>query len=125
MNAWDEALGLQVRAAAEGFDWHHVDALWAKLAEEIDELRQALHESPQRQQDELGDILFTVVNIARHLRLDPDAALRGSSARFARRFAYVMADPHALPSDAAARLQVMEARWAEAKHHERDAGDRP
>lgn len=123
MNAWDEALALQRRAAAEGFDWQQVDALWAKLTEEIDELRAALRESPARQQDELGDILFMLVNIARHLQLDPDAALRGSCARFGRRFAYVMAEPESLPSETQARLMAMEARWAAAKQLERGAGD--
>ena len=69
-----EALRLQRDAAALGFDWRQLDELWGKLAEEIAELRQATREGPARIEDELGDVLFMAVNLARHLGVDADAA---------------------------------------------------
>ena len=114
--AFADAQRLQATAAAAGFDWTQIDQLWAKLAEEIEELREAVGQSPERRLDELGDLLFMVVNLARHLGVDPAAALDAANAKFARRYAHVVAEPDALPPPGAAdRLDAMEARWAEAK----------
>ena len=77
------ALKVQRRAAAEGFDWDSVEGAYPKVAEELQELR----DDPSEQ--ELGDLLFAVVNVARHLDLDPEAALRGATARFRDRFMVV------------------------------------
>ncbi len=74
------ALKVQRRAAAEGFDWESVEGAYSKVAEELTELRT----DPSEQ--ELGDLLFAVVNVARHLGLDPEAALRGATAKFRDRF---------------------------------------
>ena len=105
----------QQEAAEQGFDWPDQAPLWDKLAEEIVELKADAHD-PERAAEELGDVLFMVLNIARHLQLDPARALEGAAARFAERFAYVMAEPAALPPLAHPdRLTVMEARWQEAK----------
>ena len=79
---------LQRRAAAVGFDWPDVEGVFAKLDEEIAELRQALdaEEGTQRVEAELGDLLFTCVNLARRLGVSPDRALTGVNRRFEERF---------------------------------------
>ena len=106
----------QQTAAEQGFDWPDQAPLWDKLAEEIAELRADAHD-PKRAEEELGDVLFMVLNISRHLQLDPARALEGAAARFAERFEHVMAEPSALPPMGHPdRLVVMEARWQEAKH---------
>jgi ATP diphosphatase len=81
------AAKLQKRAAGAGFDWHDSRGVYDKLAEEIAELQEA-EESEDKDaiEDELGDVLFTVVNLARHLKIDPEAALRGANGKFEQRF---------------------------------------
>jgi uncharacterized protein YabN with tetrapyrrole methylase and pyrophosphatase domain len=79
-----EAMRLQREAAALEFDWRHLDELWSKLAEEIRELQQAAGESRDAVEDELGDLLFMAVNLARHLDVDPRAALARTNAKFVR-----------------------------------------
>ncbi len=78
------------RAARVGFDWPHVDDVLAKIDEEMDELRAAT--DAEARATEMGDVLFAVVNWARRLDLDPEAALRQANARFARRFAWLEAE---------------------------------
>lgn len=113
-----KVLEQQAAAAAEGFDWPDQAPLWDKLAEEIEELRVDAHD-PQRASEELGDVLFMMLNIARHLGVDPELSLRSASARFEQRFAHVMADAESLPPRGdPQRLAVMEARWQEAKQQE-------
>lgn len=115
-----DALRLQLEAAELGFDWRHLDELWDKLAEESGELREAAAQSREAAQDELGDLLFMAVNLARHLGVDAEAALAGANEKFRRRFAHVCAAPDALPPlGDPARLEAMEARWVEAKRFER------
>lgn len=82
------AAKLQRRAAAVGFDWPDVEGVFAKLDEETAELREALdtEEGRQRVESELGDVLFTCVNLARRLDLSCDRALAGANRRFERRF---------------------------------------
>ena len=84
-----EAGKLGSRAAKVGFDWPDVSGLFAKLNEEIHELQAettAEVRDPERVQDEVGDLLFTAVNLARHLKVDTESALRGANAKFRRRF---------------------------------------
>ena len=115
-----EALRLQLEAAALGFDWRHLGELWDKLAEETQELREAAGGSRDAAEEELGDLLFMAVNLARHLHVDPSAALARTNAKFVRRFAHVMASPDELPPPGdARRLDAMEARWQAAKRHEK------
>jgi XTP/dITP diphosphohydrolase/ATP diphosphatase len=90
MPAMLEAAKLGSRAAKVGFDWPDAEGLFAKLQEEIAELgvevgRDAAVEQA-RVEEEMGDLLFTVVNLARHLRVDTESALRGANAKFRRRF---------------------------------------
>jgi XTP/dITP diphosphohydrolase len=74
------------KAASNGFEWENADGVWAKFHEELDELRYALeHESKQNQQAELGDLLFTLVNVARWYDLDPSVALQSTNQKFIQR----------------------------------------
>jgi MazG family protein len=79
-----QAAEVQRRVARVGFDWPELDGVQAKVAEELNELLQA--ESDERKAEEMGDVLFAVVNYARWLRIDPEAALRKAAQRFRRRF---------------------------------------
>lgn len=85
------AVKLQKRAARAGFDWGHWRPVLEKIHEELHELRTELDEGspPGRVEDELGDLLFAVTNLARHLHVDPEAALRGANAKFERRFRHI------------------------------------
>jgi tetrapyrrole methylase family protein/MazG family protein len=80
--AW--ALSLQKRAARVGFDWADADGVLEKVAEEAREL--SAETSRERQEEELGDLLFAVVNLARHMKLNPEDSLRGAAGRFYQRF---------------------------------------
>jgi tetrapyrrole methylase family protein/MazG family protein len=88
--AFATAQHVQTRAARVGFDWAKAEDVLAKVDEEIVELRDAVVGGDQdRIAHELGDLLFTAVNLARRLNLDPESSLRGSIARFALRFAHM------------------------------------
>jgi MazG family protein len=85
-----EADKISHKAAGLGFDWPDIGGVLAKVREEAEELTSASASADQRHvEHEVGDLLFTVVNLARHLRVDPEQALRKSNARFRARFAYV------------------------------------
>jgi MazG family protein len=107
-----EAQQISSKAAATGFDWENAKQVLDKLDEELQELAEARESgSPEAIEGELGDVLFVIVNLARHLKVDPEQALRKSNAKFRRRFHHV--ETHAqLPS---ASIQEMEALWQEAK----------
>jgi XTP/dITP diphosphohydrolase len=76
------------KAAAAGFEWDNVEGVWDKFNEELDEFRQALEEKDKAEQEaELGDLLFTLINIARWYDLEPSDALQGTNRRFIKRFA--------------------------------------
>jgi tetrapyrrole methylase family protein / MazG family protein len=80
----------QKKAAAVGFDWPDLTGVFDKIEEELRELRHAAdHEARERQQDELGDLLFAVVNAARFLKVDPEESLAGTNRKFAARFRYI------------------------------------
>jgi uncharacterized protein YabN with tetrapyrrole methylase and pyrophosphatase domain len=84
-----EASQLTRKAARIGFDWPDLDGIFAKLTEETNELQGVLAEKPvnsSRVEGEIGDILFVAVNLARHLNIDPEIALKKTSAKFSRRF---------------------------------------
>jgi tetrapyrrole methylase family protein/MazG family protein len=83
------AFKMQSKAASVGFDWKNAAEAWPKIGEELDELRAAIDEGPldgPAVNDELGDVLFSVVNVARHLGVDPEASLRAAAAKFRTRF---------------------------------------
>ena len=78
---------LQSKAASVGFDWKDAAGAWDKIREELDELEQAIGSASESGvNDEMGDVLFSIVNVARHLGVDPEAALRDAAAKFRHRF---------------------------------------
>ncbi len=78
---------LQTKAARAGFDWADIDPVWDKLEEEVQEVKEALQQQDDDAvESEIGDLLFTVVNLARHAGVDAESALRRSSSKFTRRF---------------------------------------
>lgn len=121
------ALKLQKRAARVGFDWPHADAVLDKLTEELAELEQARNEeSNARIEDELGDVLFVLVNLARKLDIDAAAALRHANAKFERRFRAIeqLAEQQQTPLSQL-QLQQMEALWQQIKQTEPKAEGDP
>jgi ATP diphosphatase len=121
--ALSRALKLQEKAGKVGFDWNDVRAVLEKIREEITEVEAEIAEgSAQALSDEVGDLLFAAVNLARHLKVDPEAALRSANAKFERRFAHIemrLAEGGRTPDGAS--LDDMERLWAEAKAEERAA----
>ncbi|WP_101066140.1 nucleoside triphosphate pyrophosphohydrolase [Roseovarius salinarum] len=118
------AVKLQKRAARVGFDWPQTDQVLDKIAEETTELREAARSQSQAEtEEEFGDLLFVMANLARHLGVDPEAALRGANAKFTRRFERIeaaLAEAGKRPEDS--DLAEMDALWDAAKAHERGAG---
>lgn len=109
---------LQKRAARVGFDWPDTAPVAAKIEEELDELRaeMASDGGPERLAEEAGDLLFACVNLLRHLKVDPEAALRAANGKFERRFQAIEAGLAAEGrSPADATLDEMEERWQAAK----------
>jgi ATP diphosphatase len=116
-----EALKLQERAAKVGFDWSSPEPILDKIEEEIAELREALASNDKAKvADELGDLIFAVVNIGRHVGTDPEMALRGTNTKFRRRFAHIETELEAAGETLeAATLERMEDLWQAAKAIER------
>ncbi len=115
------AVKLQAKAGTVGFDWNDPKAVLAKMREEIDEIEEALDAGDKAGiTDEIGDMLFAIANLARHLGIDPDMALSGTNVKFIRRFTYIetqlLSRGKAL-SDSS--LDEMDALWNEAKQGER------
>jgi ATP diphosphatase len=108
---------LQSRAARIGFDWNNAALVVEKIAEEAGEIVAAGSDQAQRE-EEVGDLLFAVANLARHLKVDPEAALRAANAKFTRRFKFIEA-ALAARGTGAASLEEMEALWQEAKAQEK------
>jgi MazG family protein len=138
-----EAYKLSSRAAQVGFDWPNVEGLFAKLHEEVDELREQLKEFPapgprpqsrgvagsgrtiipeelqNRLEEEVGDLFFVVVNIARYLSVDPESALRKTNRKFKRRFQWMeerLRETGRTPDQAS--MDELESLWRQAKHQE-------
>lgn len=108
---------VQRKAAKVGFDWPDVDGAWPKIEEEAAEVRAAVHAADTAAvRDELGDLLFAVVNVARHLGVEPEAALRAATLKFRRRFEQVevLARERGLVLQTAG-LEVLDTLWAEVK----------
>jgi uncharacterized protein YabN with tetrapyrrole methylase and pyrophosphatase domain len=141
-----EAYKLSSRAAQVGFDWPDIEALFDKLAEETGELRQHLREFPApgprpegrgiagsgrqsipedlrlRLEEEVGDLFFVLVNIARYLALDPESALRRTNRKFRRRFLWMedrLQESGTTPEKAS--MEELESLWQQAKRQEQPA----
>ena len=112
-----EAQQIASRAAAVGFDWENPDQVIEKLHEELAEFAEARQqESQESLEDELGDMLFVLVNLARFVKVDPEQALRRSNAKFRERFGYIERKlKEQGKSLQEANIQEMEALWQEAK----------
>jgi len=125
------AMAISRKAAAAGFEWDHIEGVWAKVHEELDELKEAVAELDANQasdtqmsanqgsqalihaQEELGDVIFTLVNVGRWCGLDPEAGLAGTNQRFLQRFSRVEA---ALSGDLQGKsIRELEAHWQRAK----------
>ena len=119
--ALTRALKLQNKAGSVGFDWNDPRAVLAKIREEADEIEAALDEADApHAATEVGDLLFAVVNLARHLNADPEGVLRATNLKFERRFAAIeeaLAKQGRSPKDAT--LAEMDALWDEAKAAEK------
>lgn len=124
--ALSRAVKLQKRAAEVGFDWPSLGPVLDKADEEIAELKVAIGDRREGNQqrakvaEEFGDLLFVMANVARHLKLDPEAALRQANAKFMRRFKSIeeaLAKQGRKPEDAT--LEEMDALWDEAKDAEK------
>jgi len=113
---------LQKRAAQVGFDWPDALPVVDKIREELDEVLEAMSENdPQAIADEVGDLLFAVVNLARHLKVDPETTLRGANAKFERRFRFIeqaLRDTRRPMEDCT--LEELDALWGEAKRQEKN-----
>jgi XTP/dITP diphosphohydrolase len=117
------AMTISKKAAAAGFEWDTIEGVWAKVHEELDELKDAVASGDTAHaQAELGDVLFTLVNVARWCGLDPEAGLAGTNRRFLGRFSRVEA---ALEGELAGKhISELEAQWRTAKTQIRtESGD--
>jgi nucleoside triphosphate diphosphatase len=106
--ALERAAKLQKRAARTGFDWPDIEGPKAKIREELDEIAQAPSEELE---EEVGDLLFAAVNFARHLKIDPEEALRKANRKFEKRFRAI----ESVPGFEQMSLDEMEALWVTAK----------
>jgi MazG family protein len=121
-----EAHQLSIKAARVGFDWENVSAIFDKLQEEIEELRVAIKDhaalndetNHTRVREEIGDLLFAATNIARHMQVEPEAALKLTNRKFRSRFGYIEARLRERGQTfETTTLDEMEALWQEAKKH--------
>ncbi len=119
--ALSRAAKLQKRAAQVGFDWPEALPVVDKVREELGEVLEAMSENdPQAIAEELGDLLFVVVNLARHLKVDPENALRAANGKFERRFRFIeQALREAGRPIENCDLEELDALWGEAKKAER------
>lgn len=121
--ALSRAIKLQKRTAQVGFDWPDALPVVDKVREELDEVLEAMADNdPQAIEDELGDLLFAVSNLARHLKVDPENALRAANRKFERRFRFIeqLLREAQRPIENCS-LDELDALWGEAKKQEKNA----
>ncbi len=111
-----KAYRMQEKTKQVGFEWENADQVWEKVEEEIAEFKETLNrgETKQRQEEEFGDVLFSMVNYARFQGIDPETALERVNQKFKRRFEYIEAN--AVKPLQEMTLEEMDALWNEAKH---------
>ena len=113
----DRAFKLQKKAAKVGFDWPEVNGVFTKIEEELGEIREALNSGPENLEEELGDLLFSAVNLCRFLNIEPSAALSRTNAKFIRRFHHVEKRmKEAGVEMKQGNLELMDSYWEEAKN---------
>ena len=117
--AMTRARKLQKKAAKVGFDWPEVAPVWAKIDEELAELKVAVAQNnADEMANELGDVLFSIINLSRHLKIDPEDALRRTNAKFVSRFEFVLQQlGNTQPS--AVELATLEHFWQAAKRQDK------
>lgn len=117
----EKALSIQKKAAKTGFDWKEVNQIFPKLAEEIGELQNALVQNRSEEvEEEIGDILFTVVNISRFLNIDPSPALEKTNRKFRRRFQEIEEKLRQTGTPIEnASFEMLDALWEKAKENEK------
>ena len=120
--ALTRAVKLQHKAAKVGFDWPSLEPVLAKMREELDELEAAAKSGDAAHTaEEFGDLLFVMANVARHMKIDPEDALRAANHKFTRRFHRIEALLAARgKTPGASDLTEMDALWDQAKAEERD-----
>jgi MazG family protein len=119
MPALARANEIGTRVAAVGFDWERTEDVIAKIEEEVAELRGAAHEGRERTEEEMGDLLFSIANLARQLGIEPESALRKANEKFSARFGALESRFEAQGRTVHdATLEEMEAEWAEVKRRE-------
>ncbi|MCS5608153.1 MAG: nucleoside triphosphate pyrophosphohydrolase, partial [Alphaproteobacteria bacterium] len=118
--ALTRALKLQNRAARIGFDWPETAPVLDKIQEEIDELQTEIETGDESaMMNEMGDLLFSVVNLARHLKIDPEAALRTGNDKFERRFKLLETDLAGRGDDISRlSIEALESAWQNTKSQE-------
>jgi len=114
-----KAQRMQEKAAGVGFDWEHRTQVWGKFEEELKELNQALDSKKEDEiEDEFGDVLFSLINYARFIKVDPETALERTNKKFIKRFQYIESQAKkAKCSIEQLAIEEMEAFWQEAKNH--------
>ncbi len=115
------AVELQKTAASVGFDWPNIDGVIAKIHEELDEVAAELDDADSSKlQEEIGDLLFAITNLARHLDVDPEQAIQQCNQKFLRRFQYIETQIFKQnKSLQTATLEELDALWDEAKLSEK------
>jgi ATP diphosphatase len=118
--ALSQAAKIQKRCAHVGFDWDNVDDVFAKIEEEVLEVKEELHQDPVALAEELGDLMFAVVNLCRHAKQDPEMLLRQANQKFTKRFHGVEAQVNSADKDFSAHsLEELESYWQQVKSAER------
>lgn len=131
MSALLEANKLTTKAARVGFDWSDIEGIFQKLHEEVDELKEALQTEKEgpidpRVEQEVGDLLFVAVNIARFLKIDPETALRKTNKKFIRRFQHIEHCLREAGRDfSQSDIQELEKFWQEAKLKSEEQAQKP
>ncbi|MFT5712751.1 MAG: ATP diphosphatase [Glaciecola sp.] len=118
-NALQKALNIQLESAKLGFDWSEVAPVFDKVLEEIEEVRVEVYADKRQQQkieDEIGDLLFAVVNLSRHLDVNPEIALQRASEKFTKRFILVQRFAAAQDVELTSlNIEALELFWRKAK----------
>ena len=84
-----KAYRIQEKARGVGFDWNNTDEVWAKVEEELQELKAEVDEQSDKIEDEFGDVLFALINYARFIKVNPEDALEKTNRKFIKRFQYI------------------------------------
>lgn len=120
--ALSQAAKIQKRCSHIGFDWDNVDDVFAKIEEEVQEVKAELHQDPQALSEELGDLLFAVVNLCRHAKQDPETILRKANQKFTKRFQSVEDKVHkSAKAFTEHNIEELEDYWKAVKQEEKES----